>query len=91
MLGPDLDKERSEEKHTLLNFLKIYNQGLPTGFPRASSALLEAYKKLYPSQFKIDGLWSLDQHRKRFMDWLPMYLKSLKPKSTKSTVSGIVE
>jgi hypothetical protein len=76
MKAPDLDKERSERKLTLADFLKTYNAGLPAGFPRASSALLREYQKRYASQFKGD-LWSLDQHRKKFMDWLPMHLKSL--------------
>lgn len=76
MKAPDLDRERSERKLTLPDFLKTYNRGLPEGFPRASSILLEAYKRAYPSQFK-DNLWSLDLHRKKFMDWLPQYLKSL--------------
>ncbi len=77
MKGPDLDRERSEAKHTLVNFLKIYNATLPTGFPRASASLLEKYKQQYPAQFKSSGDWSLDVHRKKFMDWLPGYLKSL--------------
>jgi hypothetical protein len=76
MKGPDSDKIRSEEKHALLDFLKIYNKGLPQQFPKASLALLEEFKKAYPSQFKNDGSWSLDLHRKKFMDWLPAYLKS---------------
>lgn len=79
MRGPDVDKERSEMRHTLFDFLKLYNKGLPRQFPRASAAFLEKFKQAYPSQFKTDGLWSLDVHRKRFMDWLPAYLKSLKP------------
>ena len=79
MKGPDLDRERSEEKHTLVSFLKIYNKGIPSAFPRASLPLLEQYRALFPSQFKSDELWSLDLHRKKFMDWLPMHLKSLRP------------
>ncbi len=77
MKGPDPDKERSEKKHTLTDFLKIYNKGIPSGFPRASSSLLERYKELFPTHFKIDNLWSLDLHRKKFMDWLPTHLKSI--------------
>lgn len=77
MKGPDLDKERSAQKHSLKEFLKIYNAGLPSQFPRASASLLTQYQETYPSQFKTDGLWSLELHRKKFMDWLPMYLKSL--------------
>ena len=77
MKGPDLDKEHSEKRIEIAEFLKTYNKGLPTGFPRASKLLLEEYKKRYASQFKADELWSLDLHRKKFMDWLPMHLKSL--------------
>ncbi len=77
MKGRDLDREQSEEKHTLQRFLKVYNAGLPAGFPRASAALLEKYKQAHPGQFKGTDAWSLDVHRKKFMDWLPMYLKSL--------------
>jgi hypothetical protein len=77
MKGPDLDKERSERRITSAEFLAAYNEKLPDAFPRLSSALLREYQGRYPGQFKADGLWSLDQHRKRVMDWLPMYLKSL--------------
>ncbi len=76
MKGPDLDKERSEKKHTLAEFLALYNGGLPPLFPRASADILQIYKTQYSSQFKTDGLWSLDLHRKKLMDWLPNYLKS---------------
>lgn len=76
MKGPDLDRERSEKKVSIGEFLKAYNTGLPEQFPRASLPLLKEYRKHYAGQFKIDGLWSLDLHRKKFMDWLPMYLKS---------------
>ena len=74
--GPDLDRERSERKCSLAEFLKLYNDGLPLGFPRVTGVLLAAYQGRYAEQFK-DGLWSLDLHRKKVMDWLPGYLKSL--------------
>ncbi|MDD3531360.1 MAG: hypothetical protein PHV99_02100 [Candidatus Pacebacteria bacterium] len=77
MRGPDLDKERSEEKHSLADFVKFYNAGLPAGFPRATAALLTEYRSKNKDQFK-GGFWSLDLHRKKFMDWLPGHLKSLK-------------
>ena len=76
MRGPDLDRERSEKMRSLTDFLALYNKGLPRGFPRASRPLLERYKRSFSFQFKADGLWSLDQHRKKLMDWLPTYLKS---------------
>ncbi|MBU6321711.1 MAG: hypothetical protein KGI78_04110 [Patescibacteria group bacterium] len=77
MKGPDLDRERSERRVTLATFLAEYNDKLPEAFPRASLPLLREYRTRYPGQFKADGLWSLDEHRKRFMDWLPAYLKTL--------------
>lgn len=78
MKGPDLDRERGEKKRSQPEFLRMYNEGLPPGFPRATTATLAEYKKRYRGQFK-DGLWSFELHRKKFMDWLPMYLKSLEP------------
>lgn len=79
MRTPDLEKARSELGRTAANFLKTYNENLPIAFPRASLPLLKEFRKAYPSLFKQDGAWSLDRHRKKFMDWLPMYLKSLEP------------
>lgn len=76
MRGPDVDRERSEQKRSLSEFLKLYNEGLPLGFPRATSTLLGEYQHRNAGLFK-DGLWSLDLHRKKIMDWLPSYLKSL--------------
>lgn len=76
----DVDKVRSEERHSLGTFLKLYNEALPPEFPRASRSLLALYQQSYIGQFKDDGLWSLDAHRKKFMDWLPLYLKSLQPR-----------
>ncbi len=73
----DLDRERSERKLTLPVFLETYNEGLPEGFPRASIAFLEKFKAVFPALFKKDGSWSLDQHRKKVMDWLPAHVKSL--------------
>ncbi len=80
MKGPDLDRERSEQKRSRAGFLVLYNEGLPAGFPRATDALLVAYHERYPEQF-AGGFWSLDLHRKKLMDWRPGYLKSLEPRS----------
>ena len=77
MKGPDPDKERSERRLTVADFLRSYNENLPSEFPRASLLYLGEFRKVYPGMFKGDDAWSLDQHRKKFMDWLPMYLKSL--------------
>ena len=74
MKSPDLDKQRSEKKLLLAEFLKSYNDSLPKDFPRATLPVLEKFRENYPSLFKADNLWTLDQHRKKLMDWLPQYL-----------------
>lgn len=66
---PDVDKIRSEKSLSFSDFLKSYNEDLPLQFPRASAALLREFKKAHIALFKGD-MWSLDQHRKKVMDWL---------------------
>lgn len=61
----------SEERTSLANFLKSYNKNLPEGFPRASATLLKDFKETHPLFFKHGNLWSLDEHRKKIIDWLP--------------------
>jgi hypothetical protein len=70
MRTPDLDRERSEQMRTLPEFLKLYNKDLPEGFARASATLLEEYKETHGGFSKAVSAWSLDQHRKKVMDWL---------------------
>ena len=70
MKAPDLDRIRSEKSIPFSDFLKSYNENLPAAFPRASLALLREFKKANATLFKNDNLWSLDQHRKKVMDWL---------------------
>ena len=67
---PDLDKERSEKSLSFSDFMKSYNEGLPLQFPRASLALLREFRKEHLTLFKDGGEWSLDQHRKKVMDWI---------------------
>lgn len=67
---PDLDKERSERSLPLAGFLKSYNEKLPEQFMQASLPLLREFRKLHTTLFKDGELWSLDQHRKKVMDWL---------------------
>lgn len=76
MKSPDLDRQRSEQHLTLPEFLASYNADLPSSFPRASLPSLKVFRERYPALFKDDGVWSLDQHRKKVMDWLPAYTKS---------------
>lgn len=61
----------SEMRMTLADFLKSYNKTLPAGFPKASTALLKKYKEAHPLFFKHGDSWSLDEHRKKIVDWLP--------------------
>ncbi|MEK7515506.1 MAG: hypothetical protein AAB555_01030 [Patescibacteria group bacterium] len=67
---PDLDKERSERALSFSDFMKSYNDGLPMQFPHVSLALLREFRKLHSTLFKDRNSWSLDQHRKKVMDWL---------------------
>jgi hypothetical protein len=62
----------SEVQTTLQEFLKSYNKNIPEGFPHASESLLRKFKEEHLSFFKHGDLWSLDEHRKKIMDWLPL-------------------
>jgi hypothetical protein len=72
MKSPDVDKLRSEENHTLEEFVALYNENLPDTFPHASNTLLKEFRKSHASFFKLPDTWSLEQHRKRVMDWLQL-------------------
>lgn len=76
MRSPDLDKERSEQKRSLAEFIVSYNENLPADYPRASAPLMRKFNGAYPELFKNGDIWTLDQHRKRVMDWLPNYMRS---------------
>jgi hypothetical protein len=69
----DVDKARSEETHSLGEFLDLYNQNLPVAYTPATVALLEEFKTAHPTIFKSShGTWSLGAHRKQVMDWLQL-------------------
>lgn len=71
MRTPDLDRERSEKKRSLVDFLALYNENLPEAFPKASTGLLEEFRSIHKALFSRGGnVWSLDQHRRKVMDWL---------------------
>ncbi len=55
-------------------FMESFNKNMPLGYPRASLAILEKFKQAHASLFKSNGSWSLDQHRKRMIEWLPQNL-----------------
>ena len=77
MKNPDPEREQSERKRSLNDFLKSYNENLPQEFPLASLPLLREFRKTYPTLFKDTDEWTLDQHRKKFMDWLRQHVRSL--------------
>ena len=52
-------------------FLESFNKNMPQGYPLVSLTILKKFKELHLSMFKADGLWSLDHHRKRMIEWLP--------------------
>jgi hypothetical protein len=56
---------------TIVEFHDSYNTNMPENYPRVTVALLQKFKDEHASLFKKDGTWSLDQHRKRLIDWLP--------------------
>lgn len=62
---------------SLSEFLKSYNKNIPQGFPQATAELLQKFKEGHASFFKHGELWSLDEHRKKIVDWLQLNKKSL--------------
>jgi hypothetical protein len=74
---PDLVLERSLREHSMADFLLLYNQSVPETFPQATEPALLEFKKDNASLFKGSNSWSPDKHRKKCMDWLPQYYRSL--------------
>ena len=70
MRTPDHDRERSEKKRTLSDFAVLYNENLPDSFPRVSEELLKEFKSGHSGLFAAGKGWTLDQHRRKVMDWL---------------------
>ncbi|MEK7612782.1 MAG: hypothetical protein AAB449_01385 [Patescibacteria group bacterium] len=60
------------EQITLTDFLDSYNKNMPERFPRVTTVILKKFKEAHPSFFKHGDLWSLNLHRKKIMDWLPL-------------------
>lgn len=68
------DKKNMKEGPVLISvseFLESYNKNMPEGWPRATAPLLQKFKDAHSALFTHGDLWSLDQHRKKIMDWLP--------------------
>ena len=67
------DLEINQETTPLADFMESYNKSTPKSFPRASVETLKQFQEIYPLLFKNENAWSIDKHRKRFMDWLSSY------------------
>ncbi|RJQ36321.1 hypothetical protein C4552_03475 [Candidatus Parcubacteria bacterium] len=65
----DKQRELNEAIVSLDDFAVEYNKTLPPGFPKASPERLRKFQLAYPLLFKDGNAWSIDKHRKRFMDW----------------------
>lgn len=52
-------------------FMESYNKNMPAGWPLVTPTLLQKFKEAHTALFTHGDLWSLDQHRKKMMDWLP--------------------
>jgi len=63
------DLEANQEITPLADFMESYNKSAPKSLPRASVETLKQFQETYPSLFKNENAWSIDKHRKRFMDW----------------------
>lgn len=68
----------SQIQISLADFLESYNKNMPVSFPRASAKLLIKFKETHPTLFKKGDTWSLDQHRKKLMDWIPQNQETTK-------------
>ena len=71
MIKKPQELKPSEIRVTASDFLVSYNQNIPEGFPKVSVSLMKKFKEEHPLLFRHDDLWSLDQHRKKLIDWLP--------------------
>lgn len=62
--------ELNQEQTSLEAFVRSYNKNIPIGFPRATAIVLKKFQTTHVTLFKRGDTWSIDQHRKRVMDWL---------------------
>ena len=67
--------EKNQKMTTSSDFLDSYNKGIPESFPKASAEDLKEFQVVHPRLFKENSQWSLEKHRKRLMDWLPLHRK----------------
>ena len=64
------DEHMEDTSHDLVRiFIKEYNLLFNVPADKASEGICHQYKIEHPNEFKISD-WSIDKHRKRFMDWM---------------------
>ncbi|MBC7836634.1 hypothetical protein H7X87_02540 [Acetobacteraceae bacterium] len=61
--------DEAEKQISSFDFMESYNKNIPAGFPHATEALLKKFKEENPVFFTHGDLWSLDEHRKKMVDW----------------------
>ncbi len=64
--------KESERRISIAEFLESFNKNMPKGFPHVTPALLKKFQEAHAALFRDGNVtWSLDQHRKKLIDWLP--------------------
>ena len=66
------DLEINQVGTTMSVFMETYNKSIPASFPAVSVPVLKKFQTLHPTLFKNGDEWSIDKHRKKLMDWLPL-------------------
>lgn len=74
MKKKDLQLELNQANTTIDVFMKAYNQTLPQDFPVVTISILKKFQEANSSLFRNKEKWSIEKHRKKLMDWLPMYI-----------------
>lgn len=72
-----LEQEANLAGAPLEVFIQYYNKNVPAAFPQATKKTLEQFRSIHPSLFDATGLWVIDKHRKRLMDWLISYRETV--------------
>ncbi|OGZ58221.1 MAG: hypothetical protein A3F94_02520 [Candidatus Spechtbacteria bacterium RIFCSPLOWO2_12_FULL_38_22] len=73
MQGNQENLELNQIQVSLAEFLRTYNKNIPTGFPRVTTTALKKFQTTHPALFKRNNMWSIDQHRKKVIDWFPSH------------------
>ena len=69
--------EKNQAMTTIAVFMDAYNKSTPEGFPRATVKVLRKFQTIHPALFKRPDEWSIEKHRKKFMDWIVSYESTL--------------